>query len=303
LIEIDSRLKALGVPEGRAAVVQQALKAVVAPVEASLGEERDRLFAAWLEGLDALAGVRPAVWLVEDLHWASGDLLDFLELAGRMASVNGRLVVGTTRPVLLESAGQWCDGAEILHLAPLPPEETAALVEGLVGDVLPPELVARIAEGSGGNALFVEELLRTWISTGVLKAKASGGWDLVVDPEDVTLPPTVQAIYAGQLDDLPRAARTAARRAAVAGRRFPFAALFPLAVDEPGEAVATLVRRGLVSEPSDDPILGPSHVYRHALLRDVGYASLARGERSLLHARFADWLAAFPRRRSQRSRR
>jgi tetratricopeptide (TPR) repeat protein len=35
-------------------------------------------------------------------------------------------------------------------------------------------------------------------------------------------------------------------------------------------------------------------VYRHALLRDAGYASLARGERSTLHARFADWLAGFP---------
>jgi hypothetical protein len=49
-----------------------------------------------------------------------------------------------------------------------------------------------------------------------------------------------------------------------------------------------------VSEASEDPILGPSHVYRHALLRDVGYASLARGERAILHARLADWLAGFP---------
>src|SRR6185295_16443926 len=140
---------------------------------------------------------------------------------------------------------------------------------------------------------FVEELLRTWISTGVLRAE-DGRWTLAADSQDVALPPTVQAIYAGQLDDLPPAARTVARRAAVAGRRFPFAALEPLSVSEPAEGVATLVQRALVSEAVDDPILGSSHVYRHALLRDAGYASLARGERSTLHARFADWLATFP---------
>ncbi len=294
--EVASRLIAFGVAPARADVIRDALGAVITPVEAAggLGEERDRLFTAWLEGLDAVAGARAAVWLVEDLHWASGDLLAFLDLAGRDPSERGRLVVVTARPSLLESAAEWCGGANVLHLAPLPPAETAELVRGLVGDVLPSALVDRIAERSGGNALFVEELLRTWISTGILKSDATEGWRLALDAQDVALPPTVQAIYAGQLDDLPEAARTAARRAAVAGRRFPFAALHPLGVEEPAEAVATLVRRALVSEPSDDPTLGPSHVYRHALLRDAGYASLARAERSILHARFADWLAGSP---------
>jgi hypothetical protein len=41
-------------------------------------------------------------------------------------------------------------------------------------------------------------------------------------------------------------------------------------------------------------LLGPSHSYRHALLRDAGYASLARAERALLHVRLADWLVARP---------
>ena len=293
--EVAKRLAASAVPPGRAEVVRDALAAVVAPAEAAqgFGDERERLFAAWLEGLDALAGGVPAAWLVEDLHWASADLLAFLDRAGREPSPRGRLVLGTARPTLLESAAEWCDGAGILHLEPLPPAETAALVRGLVGDVLPSGLVERIAERSGGNALFVEELLRTWISTGVLAAGPDGrGWRLAVDAKEVPLPPTVQAIYAGQLDDLPAAARTAARRAAIAGRRFPTAALKTLGVEEPEEAVATLVRRALVSESTDDPVLGPSHVYRHALLRDAGYASLARGERASLHARFADWLAA-----------
>ena len=283
-------------PPGRGEVVRDALAAVIAPVEAASGfaQERDRLFAAWLEGLDALAVGAPAAWLVEDLHWASPDLLAFLDFAGRASRSDGRLVIGTARPALLESAAEWCADGDVLHLEPLPQEETAELVRGLVGDVLPPELVARIAERSGGNALFVEELLRTWVSTGVLAQKPDGAWMLVADAQTVALPATVQAIYAGQLDDLPAPARTAARRAAVAGRRFPIAALQPLDVNDAEGAVATLARRALVGRVPDDPILGLSYVYRHALLRDAGYASLARGERATLHVRLADWLAGLP---------
>ncbi|MDX6407853.1 MAG: hypothetical protein QOE13_924 [Gaiellaceae bacterium] len=280
---------------GRGEVVRDALAAVIAPVEAltSFREERDRLFAAWVEGLDALADGKPAVWLVEDLHWASGDLLAFLHVCGSDESAQGRLIVGTARPALLESAADWCAGGDVLDLEPLPREETATLLHALIGDVLPPALVDRIAERSGGNPLFVEELLRTWIATGLLK-QAGDAWTLGAESDDVTLPATVQAIYAGQLDDLPAAARTAARRAAVAGRRFPFAALEPLQVSDAAEAVATLHRRALVGPGATDPVLGESYVFRHALLRDTGYASLARGERALLHLRLAEWLEDFP---------
>jgi class 3 adenylate cyclase/tetratricopeptide (TPR) repeat protein len=281
---------------GRAEVVRDALAAVIAPVEApaSLWEERERLFAAWLEGLDALAGRHDSVWLVEDLHWASADLLAFLDFAGRAPGPHGRLVIGTSRPTLLESAGSWCDGGEVLHLNPLLEAETAALVRALVADALPPELVDRIAEASGGNALFVEELLRTWASTGALVQASDGSWAFVAEAQDVSLPPTVQAIYAGQLDDLPPQARAAARKASVAGRRFPLAALEPLEVDEAADAVATLERRVLIAIAPPDPILGASYVYRHALLRDAGYASLARGDRARLHVLLADWLSALP---------
>jgi len=105
-------------PPGRGEVVRDALAAVIAPVEAASGfaQERDRLFAAWLEGLDALAVGAPAAWLVEDLHWASPDLLAFLDFAGRASRSDGRLVIGTARPALLESAAEWCADGDVLHL-------------------------------------------------------------------------------------------------------------------------------------------------------------------------------------------
>src|SRR5206468_879589 len=82
--------------------------------------------------------------------------------------------------------------------------------------------------------------------------------------------------YAAQLDDLAPHARRAARLASVAGRRFPRDALPPLGVADPDPAIEVLSRRALVAGPFADPLLGRPHQFRHALLRDTGYASLAR---------------------------
>ena len=288
------RLRAAGIGEARASVVLESLHAVVAPAGAAPVEaaERDQLFAAWLEGLHALAGTAPEAWLVEDIHWASPDVLAFLAYA--VESGPGRLVVATARPALLETAPDWCAAAELLHLAPLPPADVGALIQALVGDALAPELVERIAERSGGNALFVEELLRSWIGAGVLARENSGEWTLATDLGELGLPPTVQAIYAAQLDDLVPSARTAARHASIAGRRFPLESLPELGVPESTNAVAALERRALVGDGRDDPALGRTLLFRHALLRDTAYASLARADRATLHLDFADWLAGRP---------
>ncbi len=76
----------------------------------------------------------------------------------------------------------------------------------------------------------------------------------------------------------------------VAGRRFPDRALNELGVEEPETGLTVLSTRVLI-EPTDlDELLGPSHTYRHALLRDAGYATLPRAERARLHVRLARWL-------------
>jgi class 3 adenylate cyclase/tetratricopeptide (TPR) repeat protein len=290
--DIAALARVAGASEARAAVVGELLGAV-GSAEVHPAAEREQLFGAWLEGLDALADDRAAVWLVEDVHWASPDLLAFLELAGSSPRSAGRLVVASARPVLLDERPAWVEGGERFDLPLLPARETEELVRELVGDALPTALVERVAERSAGNPLFVEELLRTWAGVGILVA-GEDGWRLAAPAEEVELPLTVQAIYAAQLDDLPPPARAAARRAAVAGRRFPRSALPVLEVEEPDAALETLVRRALVSEPDEDVLLGPSHSYRHALLRDAGYASLARAERARLHLQLADWLAEQP---------
>ncbi len=299
---LSRRLSQGGVSPARvSAVIDETLAAVWPqedrPAVETRGPDADResRFAAWLDALDALAGPSAQIWLVEDAHWAGGDMLAFLDLAGRRAAPYGRLVICTARPSLLERVPDWCRedagaGRFLVHLAPLSAVDAAEVVRSLVGDCLPHELVSRIAERSGGNPLFIEELLRTWISVGTLVEIPDGGWELAAPVGEVMLPATVQAIYAAQIDDLPPAGRQATRRASVAGRRFPLAALEPLGVGQPASAVDQLRARALVTGPDADPLAGPSYTFRHVLLRDAGYASLARAERARLHVRMAGWL-------------
>ncbi|HSK92933.1 MAG TPA: adenylate/guanylate cyclase domain-containing protein [Candidatus Angelobacter sp.] len=295
--QLEAGLLAAGTTPSRAAVVVAEVDRLRDPVGrhgagSDLAAERDARFDAWLEALEALEspGAGPSLWLVEDVHWAGADLLAFLARAGAAPTRGGRLVVATARPSLLETAPDW-PGADRIELAPLTAGVAVELVRALVGDALPDGLVDAVVDRADGTPLFIEELIRTWISVGTLvRAPGGNAWRLVVQPESVVLPPTVQAIYAAQLDDLPPAARLLARRGSVAGRRVPSEALGTLELGDGREGLETLLRRAFLAGPMHDDVTGEMYAYRHALLRDAGYASLARVERARLHLAMARWL-------------
>ncbi len=290
-------LERCGAPHARSGVLAEEVAALLAPgAEAPSADAtaRDSRFDAWVEVLDLLAGAGASVWLLEDLHWSGPDLLAFVDRAHRAPSGSGRVVVATARPSLLERAPAWCGphpeaAIDRLDLEPLGANEARALVRALVGEALGADLVDRIVAGSDGNPLFIEELLRTWVSVGTLAPNPAGGWQLEGEAGAISLPATVQAIYAAQIDDLPPDARQLARHGSVAGRAFPRRALEALEADE-GDALERLRLRALIDGPAEAE-LGPTYVYRHALLRDAGYATLARSERARLHAQLAAWMA------------
>jgi class 3 adenylate cyclase/tetratricopeptide (TPR) repeat protein len=295
---VRQRLEQAGAQPSRAAAVAGQLVSLLAGSDTGLAArsaDRDALFSMWIEGLDALAHPEAAVWVVEDLHWASGDLLAFLAAAGQAPTGQGRLIVATARPSILERAPGWLQSDDsrstaILQLDPLPQLHSVELIRALVGGALPDDVVATIADRSDGNPLFIEELLRLWTSVGLLARDQAGTWRLMQPPMKVEVPTTVHNIYEAQLDDLPESAREVVRRAGVAGRRFPDRALNELGVEEPEEGLTVLSTRVLIEPTDPDELLGPSHTYRHALLRDAGYATLPRAERARLHVRLALWL-------------
>jgi class 3 adenylate cyclase len=290
--EVEARIgraRALSAP--RVPVVARALLDLLEPGSAPGGTDRSGRIGAWLDGLDALAEGRDSLWRIEDVHWADEDTLELLSEAARRPVAGGarRIVMATGRPVIAERWAAGLERAVRLDLAPLAPGPVRELVSALVGDALPGQLVDALAERSDGNPLFVEETLRSWVAAGTLVQDGDGSWHLAVAPADVPLPPTVQAVYAAQIDDLPGVERLTVRHGSVAGRRVPAEALPVLGVDAPGAPLASLRGRGLLTGPEDDA-LGDTFAYRHALLRDAAYASLARGDRARLHLRLARWL-------------
>ena len=301
-VALRDRLRAAGLSETRAEVLIEESLTLLRPAESAAagnaarlpGADRDERFAAWLETLRALeasASAGPTVWLIEDLHWAEPDLLAFLDVA--VTGAASRAILCTTRPALVERVPEWCaerldQSIRRLDLEPLEPLDAGTLVQRLVGDALAPDLVERIVDRSDGNALFIEELLRSWISVGMLVPTENDRWRLSGPPDELSLPSTVQAIYAAQLDDLPANARRLARRASVAGRRFFEPSL--VALDSvSSDGLEELRSRALLVGPQE-ALLGATYGYRHVLLRDAGYASLARLERADLHVRLARWL-------------
>jgi hypothetical protein len=126
---LEQRLHAAGVAPARAgALVGEALAVLQPTGDQATEADRESRFAAWVEVLDALAGERVGLWIVEDVHWAGLDVLAFLAYAG--LGPGRRLVVGTGRPALLESAANWCADVPLFHLEPLPAADASELVRG-----------------------------------------------------------------------------------------------------------------------------------------------------------------------------
>jgi class 3 adenylate cyclase len=250
---------------------------------------RDRFQDAWAEFLTELAAERPAVVLVEDIHWAEMQLLDLLEYV--LGSVQGPLLVITTaRPELVQRRPGWggrADG-ELLELEPLSAHDSARMLDELLAGSLPAELSEVLVERAEGNPFFVEELLGVLIDRGLL-SRRNGSWALRELPTDFTVPDSVHAVLAARIDLLDGAEKAALQAAAVIGRVFWTGPVYELVEAKPDLRV--LEERDFVRRRAGSSMAGErEYVIKHALTREVAYESLPRARRARMHAAFAAWL-------------
>jgi hypothetical protein len=235
----------------------------------------EQLRAAWLELVAELAAERPTVLVIEDLHWAQDDLLDVLEHL--VDGIDGPLLlVCTARPELVTSRPSWGRrrDANTVWLEPLAPDDAARLVAEA-----PPHLRDVVLERAEGNAFFIEELL----------ARIGGGSDVDVS----AVPDSVQAVLAARIDQLPPLEKEALQAAAVIGRAFwrePVRELLAGAAPR----FELLEERDFIRPRARSSFEGMRELaFKHALTRDVAYATLTRVTRARLHASFARWLEGF----------
>ena len=250
----------------------------------------------------ALLAERPAVLMIEDLHWADDSSLDAL---GRlMESLCDRplLAIGTARPGLLQRRPHWGEGQlfhECLKLTPLSTRDSRALVDEILQkvDSLPGSLRELIIKQAEGNPFFVEELIKMLIEDGII-VKGEDRWQVDRQRlESVRVPPTLVGVLQARFDRLEREERVILQRGAVIGRIFWDQAVAFLGQNQPGEAMtpaalASLRDREMIFRREQSTFEATrEYLFKHALLRDVTYESLLKRQRRLYHRRTAGWLA------------
>jgi class 3 adenylate cyclase/predicted ATPase len=250
----------------------------------------EELFWGVRKGFEALAAEEPLVAVFEDIHWAESTLVDLIEyLVGAVSGVPVVLLCAS-RPDLLEQRPEWSE-YELVRLNPLSEDESARVIENVLGAELTPAVSRRIIEAAEGNPLFVEQLLSMLIDEGRLR-RVDGHFETTEDLADLAVPPTINALLTARLDQLTPEQRAVIEPASVIGLVFEGAALEAL-VEEPLRAdldahLSALVDRQLVN-PELTVDEEPRFRFHHILIRDAAYNGVLKRARATLHERFADW--------------
>jgi DNA-binding NarL/FixJ family response regulator len=246
------------------------------------GLAQQQMFGAVLGMLAELAARRPVLLVLEDLHWADRSTRDLVTFLSRVLHRERVAVIATYRtddlhrrhPLRLVVAELLrLPGVTSIELGPLGDEAIAAHLAALARAPLSAARLRRIVSRAEGNPYYAEELLAAGNGAG-------GGM----------LPTGLAALLLARFERLPANARQVLRAAAVAGRRMEddlVREASGLAAAEYEEAIRESVAHQLLVPDGEY-----GYAFRHALIREAIYAELLPGERSRLHARFAELLAS-----------
>lgn len=271
-----------GNPSDAAHLEEQLLPLVGAASDTS-GRVSDHAvaYAAWRRLFEALADEAPLVLVVEDLHWADDPMLEFVDYLVDWATDAPILVLGTSRPELLDRRPDWGGGkanATTISLAPLTDQETAQLLSALLQrPVAEAEAQRTLLERAGGNPLYAEQYAQMYVDRG--------------DADDAGPPETIQGLIAARIDALVPAEKQLLQDASVHGKVFWAGAL-----DRDGsaaEALHALERKEFVRRQRRSSVAAETeYAFRHMLVRDVAYSQIPRAVRAEKHVGAAAWIEA-----------
>jgi predicted ATPase/class 3 adenylate cyclase len=239
--------------------------------------------------LEGLAARQPVFVIFEDLQWIDPTSLELLAASVERVQQIRILLLITARP---EFRPPWPSYPHMttIPLTRLGRRDGTALVERVSGGKsLPKELTAEILARTDGVPLFIEELTKTMLESGLLQER-EGDYVLERPLPALAIPTTLQASLMARLD---RSApvREVAQIGAVAGRDFHYELLNSVAgllETKLEEALGQLVQSELIFRRGEIP--HAVYSFKHALVRDAAYASLLISRRGQLHAAIASAL-------------
>ncbi|MGB7974929.1 MAG: AAA family ATPase [Roseiarcus sp.] len=271
------------------------------PLEMTPAEQKERTILALIALFVGLTKDAPVLALLEDAHWIDPTSLDvFSRLIDRLPGLRALLVV-TFRP---EFAAPWVGRAHVasLQLSRFGRRQATAMIDRVTGaKALPAEVLEQIVTKTDGVPLFVEELTKMVMESGLLR-EGDGGYVLASALTPLSIPSTLQDSLMARLDRLAPVKETAQIGGAI-GREFPYRlleAVSPIEGAELEEALAQLMAAELIHGRGAPP--ESTYVFKHALVQDTAYGSLLRSRRQRIHAdiaralreKFADQVDAAP---------
>jgi len=256
------------------------------PLNLSPQKQKEKTLDALSAQIEALSAKRPVLMLLEDAHWVDPTSQEAFELTVSRLTQHRILLVITYRP---EYVAPWVGQPNVtsVTLNRLNRRKGTNLVAKLTrGRTLPPEVLDQILTHTDGVPLFVEELTKSVLESGLMRDL---GDHYVLDAPlpALAIPTTLRDSLLARLDRL-APIREIAQIGACIGREFSYellVAVSPLKGMGLDEALEQLTKTGLVSRRGMPP--DAIYIFKHALVQDAAYDSLLKSRRAQLHAQIA----------------
>jgi eukaryotic-like serine/threonine-protein kinase len=249
-----------------------------------LDDTRGARDALWLVLTDMIIGMTkhsPLVVVLEDVQWADAESLSWVDHLLARAAGCPLCVLAAARPSFWREDPARFEGRDHvrLELRPLSRKQARSIASTILGERASGDrgeaLVDSIAQQSAGLPLFAEELAR-----------------LAVAGRNASDAPTIEAAMQVQLDALDDTGRDAAWRLAVFGQTGWDVGLEALGVPRGADVLRELAAAEILVEQARARFSGTREfAFKHALMREVAYASLGEEQLREYHRRAGQWLA------------
>jgi predicted ATPase len=252
-------------------------------------QQKQKILQALLTTLLRIAAQQPVLFVMEDLHWVDPTTLEFLTLLVDQGPTARILALLTFRP---DFSPPWTGRSHLTQVTlPRLPRRQAAEMAGRVahGKPLPAEVMEQVVARTDGVPLFVEELTKMVLESGLLQEREEH-YELTAPLPPLAIPTTLHDSLMARLDRL-ATVKALAQLGATLGREFSYALLRAVSPWDEGT-----LRRGLHQLVEAEFLyqqgLPPeaTYLFKHALIQETAYQSLLRSTRQQYHQRIAQVL-------------
>ena len=259
-----------------------------APLKLTPQARKSRTLSVLIQLLQGLATFKPILVSIEDAHWIDPTSSEWLDMLIDGLQDLPVLLIVTFRP---EFHPRWTLFSHVtaLPLSRLDRDQGSAIIDRVAGKALPTEVRNQILAKTEGVPLFVEELTKTVLESGLL-IDSGDHYVLSGQLPSLAIPSTLQDSLMARLDRL-APVKEVAQIGACIGRIFQHRLLSAVTGYDDAQLEGILqqlekselvFRRGVPPEAS--------YTFKHALVQDTAYQSLLKSRRQQIHAVIASEL-------------